>query len=87
MSIRVLPGTRLTPGVAYRITAVSAGDPEPSKRVGDVLTCSVNAGANELDPDWHPDFGGHWFGDFKVDAEREGAFGTLITGLEELPSA
>lgn len=81
MSIVVLRGMNLKPGRRYRITAISKGDPAPTKCVGDVLLCNDDARANELDPIWRPDFGGHWFADYLGDDE---GFGTLVTGLEEV---
>ena len=83
-AVAVLPGTKLKIGASYRITAISPGDPSPTKKVGDVLICSADAQTNELDPLWREWFGGHWFADYLGDDE---GFGTLVTGLEELPDA
>jgi len=86
MTLKLVPqirrGATLTPGKWYRITEIDPKDPEPSLAVGDVVRCSVDPGPRELSHEWYPDFGGSWFADLQ---EGEAGFGTLITGLVEVP--
>jgi hypothetical protein len=72
-------GTKLKPGCFYRIVEISPADPDPTLRVGDVVHCEPQK-RRALDPD--PD-GVLWFADYQGPGE---GYGTLITGLEELPT-
>jgi hypothetical protein len=72
----------LTPGRWYRIVAISATDPNPTLKVGDVVECKADS-PKCIDPEemLGDDYATEWFADYIGDDE---GFGTIVSKVEEV---